>query len=131
MPSVYIAGPMRGYPKFNFPAFDEARDRAKALGWTVISPADLDRDNDVHEDTVIEFTSATARVFATRDIGALLSFKAEEGDAIALLPGWDKSTGARAEFFLAKWVGLQILDATTMEPFPTAVCTLEAQLCRS
>lgn len=32
--------------------------------------------------------------------------------------------------FLAKWVGLRILDATTMEPFPTAVCTLEAQLCR-
>src|SRR5690606_7315289 len=38
-PHVYIAGPMRGLPLFNFPAFDAARDLAQREGFTPISPA--------------------------------------------------------------------------------------------
>lgn len=40
---AYIAGPMRGYDRFNFPAFDAAKDRLIEMGWDVVSPADLDR----------------------------------------------------------------------------------------
>lgn len=29
MKIIYIAGPMKGYPLYNFPAFDAARDTAK------------------------------------------------------------------------------------------------------
>jgi hypothetical protein len=39
---VYIAGPMRGIPEFNFPAFDAAA-RGRAMGLEIISPAELDR----------------------------------------------------------------------------------------
>ena len=42
---LYIAGPMRGIPQYNFPVFDAARDKAIALGWDAVSPADLDRAN--------------------------------------------------------------------------------------
>lgn len=118
MPTVYIAGPMRGIESYNFPAFDDARDRFKAASWKVISPADIDRAHDIHEDSVLEFTPATARVFAQRDAHAIISqMKAEDGDALALLPGWEDSTGATAELFLARWVGLKVLDARTLGPF--------------
>lgn len=118
-PRCYIAGPMRGYPKFNFPAFDDARDLAISKGWDPISPADIDREEGIDENTEQGSTDgpASSRVFAERDCKAIISLRAEGGDALALLPGWTKSTGARAEFFLACWVGLKIVDATTMQPF--------------
>lgn len=118
----YLAGPMRGLPKYNFPAFDAARDLARDIGWDPISPADLDRENGIHEDTqpvtdTLESKAALCREFVTRDTAALISLRAEKGDAIAVLPGWEKSTGALAEFFVARWLQLVVLDATTMMPF--------------
>ncbi len=44
-PTIYIAGPMSGYPQYNFPAFDEARDELRENGWQVVSPADMDREH--------------------------------------------------------------------------------------
>lgn len=116
----YIAGPMSGYPQFNFPAFDAARDLALSRGLIPISPADIDRKHGIHEgtsaDELISFGSR--RTFLRRDVDALLSLRAEHGDAIALLPGWLESRGAMAELYIARWLGLKVLDATTMEPFP-------------
>lgn len=116
---VYIAGPMRGYEKFNFPAFDAARNLAVSLGWDPISPADLDRDSGFHEDAppMQALGPEITRQFVDRDTTALLSLRSEHGDAIALLPGWEKSTGAVAEFFVARWLGLRVLNAQTFEPF--------------
>lgn len=118
-PTFYIAGPMRGYPSFNFPAFDEARDHGIRLRYNVISPADMDRDNGFHETNPPSAAEGAAmtRTFVERDTKALLSLRAENGDGIALLPGWEKSTGALAEFFIARWLGLKVVDARTFEPF--------------
>lgn len=41
--TVYIAGPMRGIPLFNFPAFDRAADVLRSHCHYPINPADLDR----------------------------------------------------------------------------------------
>jgi len=114
---VYIAGPMRGKPLYNFSAFDEAKKQAIALGYDVISPADLDRaagiDPIKYPEMVETYESnfASIRTIVQRDLSVLLSFKAEDGDAIALLPGWRHSIGASAEYAVAKWLGLKILDA--------------------
>lgn len=40
---VYLAGPMRGLPQFNFPAFDAGAATLEALGHEVFNPADRDR----------------------------------------------------------------------------------------
>lgn len=117
MARVYVAGPMRGIKDFNFPAFDKARDLGLSLGWQVISPADIDRESGVHETTNPNFSPKDIRDFALRDTDAILSLHAEDGDAMALLPGWWKSKGATAEHYLAIWIGLQILDATTFKPY--------------
>lgn len=120
MARVYIAGPMRGYAEFNFPAFDAARDLGLSLGWDVTSPADLDREADGEKATTSEKPdwngSVDTRPYVIRDVAVLTAFTPGE-DAIALLPGWQKSVGATAEVAVARWVGLKILDATTFEPF--------------
>ena len=113
---VYIAGPMRGYPLFNFPAFDAARDAWLARGWTVISPADMDRELDGLDPTNINTDSAcsdAAKPFShymRRDIQALL-----RSTAIAFLPGWEKSVGANVERVVAGALNLEMYDALTFE----------------
>ena len=121
--TVYIAGPMRGYTHFNFPAFDEARDLGESLDWKVISPADLDRAegldpfNDPVQIAAAGLNGPGLRSFAHRDLDALLDLRAENGDAIAMLPGWQSSQGATMEYATAVFLGLTILDATTFKPF--------------
>jgi hypothetical protein len=93
----YIAGPMSGTELFNFPAFDAARDDLVARGWTVVSPADLDRH--------VGFDPATSKV-DKEFLDAAMKRDLEEimrVDAMVMLPGWDTSTGAKAECALARW----------------------------
>jgi hypothetical protein len=47
MKSIYIAGPMTGYPNFNFQAFHDAAAKWKALGWKVWNPAEKDEEDGV------------------------------------------------------------------------------------
>lgn len=112
--AVYLAGPMRGVPLWNFPAFDEAAARGRALGWRVVSPAEMDRHVgfDEHRDSLAGFDLAAAQA---RDVGAIMSLS-PGADALALLPGWERSTGAQAELALARWRGLAILDSRTFQP---------------
>ena len=38
--NIYVAGPMRGYPEFNFPSFHAAAAQLRAAGHTVFNPAE-------------------------------------------------------------------------------------------
>jgi Domain of unknown function (DUF4406) len=109
----YVAGPMRGYPAFNFASFDSARDLLRELGHEVISPADHDRS--VYPD--IEQWSG----YPDGDIDACPAFDyhqaigwdlhqitAAETTGVALLPGWERSTGARLERDTCLAVGKQV-----------------------
>lgn len=40
---IFVSGPMRGIPYYNFPAFDAAKAAFEAVGFDVVTPADLDR----------------------------------------------------------------------------------------
>ena len=40
MTRVYIAGPMTGLPDFNYPAFNAAAAKLRALGLEVLNPAE-------------------------------------------------------------------------------------------
>ena len=118
---VYIAGPMSRLPNFNFPAFDTAAALGRALGWEALSPAEHDRECGFDE---------TKNSMDGFDMDAAIKWDVEaicRADAIALLPGWEKSTGARAERTLAEWRKLLILDARTFEPFPKETVLQEAQ----
>lgn len=124
---AYIAGPMSDKPLFNFPAFDACRDELKRWGWEVISPADLDR--------AVGFDPATSIVSKgfldeamERDIEAILRV-----DAMVMLPGWMDSTGAKAEYALAKWRHIPVYQWPSMEEivdFPLLITTTEEDWAR-
>jgi hypothetical protein len=104
--TCYIAGPMTGYPAFNYKKFDWARDELLGEGWNVVNPADLDRINigiDFSAMTGKEDLSKHIHAFARQDITALLCV-----DAVFCLGGWEKSTGATNEARIATMLGVPV-----------------------
>ena len=106
---------MRGIPEFNFPAFHVAAAKLRAQGHFVFSPAE--RDN-LHYGTDISKGNATGdekisikeHGFSLREaLGADLAYICAEAEAIALLPGWENSKGARAEKATADALGLEVM----------------------
>lgn len=111
---IYLAGPMRGIPNFNFPAFDFAAAKLRSYGHEVFSPAE--RDRKVHgyalEDNATgDEAQATASVgFSLREaLDADTHHICMTADAIAMLPGWEKSSGANAEYALAMALGHTVI----------------------
>jgi hypothetical protein len=117
--TVYIAGPMRGYDKYNFPAFDVAAAKLREKGFRVISPAEIDREDFENPEELPEhyLDRAFLNRTAVRDITALT-----ECDAIYLLRGWEKSVGANAELAVARWMNLDVI----YEEPPTETILAEA-----
>lgn len=108
---IYLAGPMRGYPSFNFPAFDKAAAKLRAMGHEVFSPAERDRTvhgNKLEQNPTGDEDVAASNVgFSLREaLGADTAWISEHAQAVALLPGWEKSTGANAEYALGVALGL-------------------------
>ena len=110
---IYLAGPMRGLPEFNFPAFFAAAGVLRALGHEVFSPAE--RDQAKHGDGIWKGMSgdlgeAAQKGFSLRDaLGADTAWICANAEVIAMLPGWKKSKGARAEKALGEALGLKVL----------------------
>lgn len=110
--AVYLAGPMRGIESFNFPAFHAAAAILREQGWNVFNPAEMD------EADGFDFTGATGDEnlsdlgFDLRiALGKDLAFITGQADAVAVLPGWQKSKGAQAEVATARALGLPVFDA--------------------
>ena len=102
---LYLAGPMRGYPDFNFPAFHEGASRLRAAGYEVFSPAekDLARVGDIFTGMKGNDAELEAVGFSLADALLIdLTYIARHADAVALLDGWEASKGVAAEVALAK-----------------------------
>jgi hypothetical protein len=104
---VYIAGPMTGLPQFNFPAFDAAAAELRALGYEVISPAELDDPVDraaalaSPDGSHLSYGVGVKKTwgeFLARDVKLIADGGIED---IVVLDGWHKSRGARLETFVA------------------------------
>lgn len=93
---VYISGPMTGIPEFNYPAFEDAAQRLRALGYDVVSP---------HEINPPDGIDHTWEWYLRRDIAGLV-----ECDGIVVLPGWENSRGARVETDLASVLGIEFME---------------------
>lgn len=100
-PRIYIAGPMRSLPQFNFPAFMAAEELLRPE-YITFNPAleDLKRGFDARG------------LDGTEDLDALgldmrkvlemdLTWIARHAEGIALLDGWEFSLGVAAEVALA------------------------------
>lgn len=87
----YLSGPMTGLPDFNRPAFHQAAAVVRAAGQTVWNPAALCPPG--------LGWKAAMRI-------DLVALKRAEG--LILLPGWERSRGARIERRRARARGLPI-----------------------
>jgi hypothetical protein len=107
---------MRGYPRYNFDAFEKACAYLRGTGHTIVSPHEHDlemgfnpdgKDHTVHPDQV--------REMIMWDLNAV----AYMVDALYVLPGWEKSKGCAVEMALAKFLGKSIyyagIDDDTIE----------------
>lgn len=103
---AYVAGPMTGIPQYNFPAFDRAAEALRVMGYEVVSPAELDdpedrakalASDDGAPQTAHHFGKSWAD-FLARDVKLIAD---GEFAVIVVLPGWEKSRGARLETFVA------------------------------
>lgn len=120
----YVAGPMRGIPEFNFPAFHAAAALLRSMGHFAFNPAE--KDNERHGTDISKGNATGDEKLATQQHGfnlreALLldlTFICSEGEAIALLPGWRNSKGAKAEAATAEALGLKLFEVngTTLSP---------------
>jgi hypothetical protein len=98
---VYLAGPMRGIPEFNFPAFNEYAATLRAEGHEVFNPAEKGMEQ--HLGSHIESLAFRRAVFALDT-----DWICNHADVVALMPGWSNSTGAIAERALAVAIGLEV-----------------------
>ena len=113
---IYLAGPMKNKPFFNFPTFHHVTARLRDEGHIVFNPAE--RDNIRHGidisagnvsgdlDQCSKEHGFDLRVALRDDLGWIC----DHAEAVYLLPGWDKSKGAITERALADALGLEIVE---------------------
>lgn len=111
---VYIAGPMKGMPDRNEPAFRHAAKLLIMQGHYPISPLDVHPSEhsgpcpdgyDFHD-------GHSSSCYLRTDIRALTTC-----DGIQLLHGWMQSTGARIEFAVAEACCLTVLHPGDLDDF--------------
>lgn len=104
MMTLYTAGPMRGRPDFNYPAFNALAARLRADGFTVNCPAENFGGDSTHEYS--EYMNLDLRMVL-------------DSDGIVLMPGWRDSEGARLEASIAKALGKKFYKAWLYDGNPS------------
>ena len=89
---LYLSGPMTGYPEHNRAAFTQAEEQLLAAGHDVLSPVYAAP----HGTTWADYLRA--------DLVLLL-----RAEAVAVLPDWEASRGARLEVHVAQALGMTVL----------------------
>lgn len=98
---LYLAGPMRGFPDFNFPAFHAAAAKLRAEGHEVFNPAEKGMEKDAAN-------SQDDLAFRRLVFGLDTDWICREAEGIAMMPRWVESRGAFAEWALANALGLDV-----------------------
>ena len=101
--TYYLSGPMSGVPQFNFPTFARVAALLRKQGYCVVSPAEMD-DDEVRAAAVASPDGSSTETgghtwgsFLARDVRII----ADQVNGIILMPGWERSRGARLEAFVA------------------------------
>lgn len=106
---VYLAGPMRGRDEHNFPAFARAAWLLRESGHEVVSPAEHDLALGFDPHRPLDEQDFDLRASLAWDLQQVL-----EADAVAVLDGWQHSSGARAEVATAQAAGIPTFDVAEL-----------------
>lgn len=92
MKTLYVAGPMTGYPDYNYKAFDEAERWLRDHGYEVLNPTSNKPDDPTWDNymraSIVQVTQA---------------------DGIAVLRNWQGSAGAVLEVQIAQALRVPVL----------------------
>lgn len=105
---AYVAGPMRGRPSYNFPAFEEAEKRLREWGWDPFSPAR--RDLDAGFDPTKALDHQPVKFSVQEAMRHDLDYIVQEAQAIIMLRDWTQSYGAVHEARTAWFIGLPVFE---------------------
>ena len=110
---IYIAGPMRGFPDFNYPKFNAVEEELTRNGWHVENPVKIGEEFGTPE----EINSNPELLLSVMN-AELATVKT--CDAVFLLRGWERSVGAKKELAAALESGAEIYleenDAPAYDP---------------
>lgn len=104
----YLAGPMRGYPLSNFPAFFTAARALQARGLEIVSPAEKDIEAGFDFTRPAEEQNFDLHAAFKWDFQAVVDTR-----GTILLPGWRESKGAAAERLVAELCGKEVYLLTS------------------
>ncbi len=97
---IYLAGPMEGISELNFPEFHRYAALIRAEGHEVFNPAEQSTPQDNRREC----------------LAVDMDWICREAEAVALMPGWSESLGARAEAALARALNLKVMGVPGFHP---------------
>ena len=107
MKKVYIAGPMQGREKHNFPEFFRVEAILRDAGYLPINPARNDGGETADEAYELSLRADRSwEDYMRIDIAILATC-----DAICLLDDWWTSKGATCEQTIAAWLRMEVINA--------------------
>jgi len=115
--NIYLAGPMRGIPEFNFPVFNKAAARLRELGHTVFNPAEKGDEALLETDPELQDNLSFRRKVFKIDTAYICDY----ADALMMLDGWKQSKGALAEYALAAAIGIPAYEYVDVPPHAWSV----------
>lgn len=92
---IYISGPITGWPELNKPLFDDVASQLRRAGYDVINPHDIGEPSEA----LLPWAS-----YLRADLIHML----QHATAVAMLPGWEGSRGARLELHVAQALGMEV-----------------------
>ena len=100
---VYVAGPMGDLPLMNFPAFFLASIRLRDAGYVPVNPAEYDMSLGMDPSRSMESQAWNRDESLHRDFALI-----EKCMYLALLDGWEGSSGATREADFARNCGIEV-----------------------
>lgn len=94
----YLAGPMTGIEKFNFPMFERVAVYLREVGLSVASPHEID-----HGETDETCGKLPYQQYVKASLTMMM-----DCDSVIVLPGWKDSRGACLELQVAKACGMEL-----------------------
>ena len=115
MIKLYLAGPMRGYPKFNADNFNLWALKLRAAEYEVLTPVEMDAEDGL-DFTSEETASATVRRLPNGDVDEEYYLqrdfiRLQECQGVALIEGWEESRGSQREIVKAIKADIRIREA--------------------
>ena len=107
---VYLAGPMRGKPRYNFDAFAEFAAKLRERGFRVWSPHEDDLASGFDPDKdVVNPGPEGLRAFMAKDLPMVCA-----ADLVAIMPGWEDSKGTNIELTVARMLDIPVYEVETL-----------------